>query len=143
MATYQPKKQLQYPFDKAMEIGASIDFRVKPGAPDHKWLAKRGCTIRMAQDCTCYAIGPDGKIVKNFYPSSYGDWGTVDCDTPEDPAWQYFLQMYDEELLTPFRLRLYINRSSYDYKVAEQAWTTYNKEKQCWEPCPDPIENKA
>lgn len=112
----------------------SIDYKVPPGASDHKFFAEHGYESKMAADCTYYVPGLGGISL-----SSYGDWGTLYNDSKKNDSFELFLQMYELKIIELWRIRIYIHRNdsviSYDYST-ECGWKMYNGERWVQAECP-------
>lgn len=122
---------LEFPFKEAFENGDSIDYKLVPGAKktDHDVVKEMGYKIQMNSDCSFTASGLPG-----FSLSSYGDWGTFFVDWATDVEKKLFLDMCNEEIITPWRVRKYVregkNTVPYDYD--ERGWTKHSEELGKW-----------
>lgn len=111
----------------------SIDYTTK-NAADHAYVRERGFKPEMHGDCSYSAKGLPGLSL-----SSYGDWGSI-YDDACDLAWEYFTDMYEKNLITLWRARLYIKGRCFDY-VENYGWETYVKEIG-WSRCQNPLETQ-
>lgn len=122
---------LESPFKEAFENGDSIDYKLVKGAKktDHDVVKEMGYKIQMNSDCSFTASGLPG-----FSLSSYGDWGTFFVDWATDVEKKLFLDMCNEGIITPWRVRTYIREgkdvTTYDYD--ERGWTKYDKQLEKW-----------
>lgn len=122
---------LKSPFKEAFESGDSIDYKLVPGAKktDHDVVKEMGYKIQMNSDCSFTASGLPG-----FSLSSYGDWGTFFVDWGTDAEKKLFLDMCNEGIIAPWRVRKYVregkNTVPYDYD--ERGWTKHSEELGKW-----------
>lgn len=125
------KCNLKSPFKEAFESGDSIDYKLVPGAKktDHDVVKEMGYKIQMNSDCSFTAPGLPG-----FSLSSYGDWGTFFVDWATDVEKKLFLDMCNEGIITPWRVRTYIREgkdvTTYDYD--ERGWMKHDKQFGKW-----------
>lgn len=122
---------LKSPFKEAFENGDSIDYKLVPGAKktDHTFIRELGYESKMHSDCSYSAPGLPGLSL-----SSYGDWGTIFVDWADDNVKKIFLDMCNEGIITPWRVRKYVregkNTVPYDYD--ERGWTKHSEEFKKW-----------
>jgi hypothetical protein len=122
---------LESPFKEAFENGDSIDYKLVEGAKktDHTFVKELGYESKMHSDCSYSALGLPGLSL-----SSYGDWGTIFVDWADDNVKKIFLDMCNEEIITPWRVRTYIREgkdvTTYDYD--ERGWTKHDKQLGKW-----------
>lgn len=122
---------LKSPFKEAFENGDSIDYKLVPGAKktDHNVVKEMGYKIQMNSDCSFTASGLPG-----FSLSSYGDWGTFFVDWGTDVEKKLFLDMCDEGIIAPWRVRTYIREgkdvTTYDYD--ERGWIKHDNKLGKW-----------
>ena len=128
------KNNLPYPFNEAFEHGDSIDYRIGAWSQenDHTYVKKLGYKPEMLSDCSYHAKG-----LKGFSLSSYGDWGTFYADDAEEKEKEIFLDMFEKDIIRPWRIRAYRNRAPYDYSNGK--WMTYASS--AWVECNDPYKN--
>jgi len=125
------KCNLESPFKEAFESGDSIDYKLVPGAKktDHTFVKELGYESKMHSDCSYSAPGLPGLSL-----SSYGDWGTIFVDWTDDNVKKIFLDMCNEGIITPWRVRKYVregkNTVPYDYD--ERGWTKHSEELGKW-----------
>lgn len=124
------KYKLPYPFSEAFKHNGSIDYKLVPGAKtnDHRIVEELGHEITQHYDCTYSASGLPGLSL-----SSYGDWGTIYGDAC-DEAKKLFLKMCEDNIITPWRIRVYKNGICYDY---DGEWIKYDKDAG-WIKCKSP-----
>ncbi len=127
------KVDLSYPFSKAFEVGASIDYK---STKDHQYVKERGYEPEMGSDCSYSAKG-----LKGFSLSSYGDWGTFYTDWAGENEKEMFLDMVSKGIITLWRIRIYVKDGKeticHDYDDDEKRWICYNGE--AWVECEDPF----
>lgn len=125
------KCNLESPFKEAFENGDSIDYKLVPGAKktDHTFIKELGYESKMHSDCSYSAPGLPGLSL-----SSYGDWGTIFVSWTDDNVKKIFLDMCNEGIITPWRVRKYVregkNTVPYDYD--ERGWTKHSEELGKW-----------
>ena len=122
---------LPYPFKKAFERGDSIDY--KCSGADHEYAKKLGYEPKMNGDCSYSALG-----LKSFSLSSYGDWGTFYPSWADDKERDMFLDMFNQRIIKLWRIRAYVNGTTYDYDDTGEDWTMYDKEMEKWIDCSTP-----
>ena len=127
------KTELTYPFSKAFEVGASIDYK---STKDHQYVKERGYEPEMHSDCSYSAKG-----LKGFSLSSYGDWGTFYTDWAGEKEKEMFLDMVSKGVIKPWRIRIYVKDGKgticHDYDDDKKRWVHYNGE--AWVECEDPF----
>lgn len=125
------KNNLPYPFNKAIEHGDSIDYRVGAWSieNDHSYVRKLGYVSEMASDCSYYAKG-----LKGFRLSNYGDWGTFYADDAGEKEKEMFLDMFEKDIIHLLRIRAYRQGQVFDYDGSK--WMTHSS--QGWIECGDP-----
>ena len=120
-------RELPEPFKTALEQRAkyepSIDYRVNNGANDHAWLKKHGYETEMCSDCSYSVLKTNKEHVNGLSASSYGDWGSLfTCLDKDDEAYNLFVQMYEEGVIIPWRLFLYLQGKTYMYNDETKKW---------------------
>lgn len=123
------------PFKEAILFGDfSIDYKLHKGKSDHTWLKNHGYTTKMGGDCSYYV-----ENVNWLNATSYGDWGSVYVHNKKlnVKCFELFLQMYEEGILYPWRIRVYINKEPYDYDDEAKTWKTYTGKS--WITCDSPF----
>ena len=131
-------KELKEPFKTVIEHitenDANIDYRTK-NAADHEFLRKKGYERWMGSDCSYNVNGLPG-----LSASSYGDWGSYFHTFDKDnEALNVFLEMYEEGIIMPWRIRIYIDGQCYDYDDNSGEWTTYDRTIEKWVVCENPV----
>ena len=118
---------LESPFKEAFENGDSIDYKLVKGAEktDHDVVKEMGYKINMNSDCSFTSSGLPGLSL-----SSYGDWGTIHVNWTDDNVKKIFLDMCNEGIITPWRVRVYVKGVMYDYD--ERVWTKYDDKLGKW-----------
>ena len=125
------KCNLESPFKEAFERGDSIDYKSVPGSrrSDHDVAREMGYEPHMNSDCSYSAAGLPGLSL-----TSYGDWGTIFVDWANKTVKKMFLDMCNEGIIVPWRVRTYIHEGkdviTYDYD--ERGWTKYDKTISKW-----------
>ena len=125
------KCNLESPFKEAFERGDSIDYKSVPGSrrSDHDVVREMGYEPHMNSDCSYSASGLPGLSL-----TSYGDWGTIFVDWANKTVKKMFLDMCNEGIIVPWRVRTYIHEGkdviTYDYD--ERGWTKYDKTISKW-----------
>ena len=83
----------------------------------------------MNPDCTYSAPGLPGLSL-----SSYGDWGTIFVDWANDNVKKIFLDMCNEGIIVPWRVRKYVREgkdvTTYDFD--ERGWMKHDKQLKKW-----------
>ena len=122
---------LESPFKEAFERGDSIDYKSVPGAKktDHDVAREMGYHPKMNSDCSISANGLPGISL-----TSYGDWGTLFVDWANDTVKKMFLDMCNEGIIVPWRVRTYIREgkdvTAYNYD--ERGWMKHDKQLGKW-----------
>ena len=122
---------LPSPFKEAFECGDSIDYKLVKGAKktDHIFVKELGYESHINYDCTYSAAGLPGLSL-----SSYGDWGTIFVSWTDDNVKKIFLDMCNEGIIAPWRVRTYIREgkdvTTYDYD--ERGWTKHDNKLGNW-----------
>lgn len=122
---------LPSPFKEAFECGDSIDYKLVNGAKktDHTFVKELGYESYMNSDCSYSAKGLPGLSL-----SSYGDWGTIFVSWADDNVKKIFLDMCNEGIITPWRVRKYVREgkdvTTYDYD--ERGWTKHDNKLGKW-----------
>lgn len=122
---------LESPFKEAFENGDSIDYKLVKWAKktDHTFVKELGYESHMNSDCSYSAAGLPGLSL-----SSYGDWGTIFVSWADDNVKKIFLDMCNEGIISPWRVRTYVREgkdvTTYDYD--ERGWTKYDKQLEKW-----------
>jgi len=128
------------PFRSVVRSGYafSIDYR---SDSDHEYLNKHGYTIHMGSDCSNYVVG-----LGFLNATSYGNWGTLysgngNCGEVKEyrKALEVFCNMFDERVITLWRIRMYIDKVGYDYDDDTKRWTKYDSERKEWVECENPL----
>lgn len=125
--------KIQYPFNKAIELGHSVDYKCPKGA-DHSYVKYLGYTIEGHSDCS-YSC----KELPGLSLTSYGDWGTL-YDWATEATMQVFNYLVESGDIQLWRITAYITRNgdvvSYSYEEG-RGW------KRCvhkvWEQCEAPF----
>ena len=120
---------LPHPFNTAFDRGDSIDYKCAGG--DHEYVRKLGYTPKMNGDCSYSAPG-----LKGFSLSSYGDWGTFYPIWADEKERDMFLDMFEQNIISLWRIRAYVKHVTHDY--ADGEWKKYDKELETWVSCPCP-----
>lgn len=131
---------LPEPFQTALEKSntAVIDYK---STKDHEWLKEHGFDLRMSSDCS-YNVSKNGKILCALSATSYGDWGSYfQCADIDNKALEVFLDMYDEGIITLWRLSVYLNKKAYFYYNETKQWIDVQTGEVCQFPFAKPIEN--
>lgn len=123
------QNNLPFPFNTAFDNGDSIDY--KCAGVDHDYVRKLGYTPKMNGDCSYSAPELEG-----FFLSSYGDWGTFYPDLANEKEREMFLDMVEQNIISLWRIRAYVECVSYGYDNGE--WKKYDKELETWVDCPCP-----
>ena len=122
---------LESPFKEAFESGDSIDYKLVPGAKktDHTFIKELGYESKMHSDCSYSAPGLPGLSL-----SSYGDWGTIFVDWADDNVKKIFLDMCNEGIITPWRVRKYVRegKNTVPYDFDERGWMKHSEELGKW-----------
>jgi hypothetical protein len=87
----------------------------------------------MNGDCSYSAPG-----LKGFSLSSYGDWGTFYSSWADEKERDMFLDMFNQRIIKLWRIRAYVNGTTYDYDDTGEDWTMYDKEMEQWIDCSTP-----
>ena len=135
-------KEIKEPFRTVLEqrkkYEPSIDFKVKDGA-DHLWLKRHGYSMNMGGDCSYYEYDKEGNLKSGLNASSYGDWGEYHCTFDKnDECYGILMQMFEEDIIELWRIRVYIDHQVYDYDSETDVWMTYTDEEK-WHPCVCPL----
>lgn len=129
----QIKEPFKTVFEHIDENDASIDY--KAVGDDHAFLRKRGYELWMGSDCSYFVKGLSG-----LSASSYGDWGTyLHTLDKNNEALNIFLEMYEEGIIEPWRIRIYIDGQHYDYNDDSEKWSTHDRTTGKWVDCENPM----
>jgi hypothetical protein len=85
----------------------------------------------MNGDCSYSAPG-----LKGFSLSSYGDWGTFYPSWADEKERDMFLDMFEQNIISLWRIRAYVEHVTHDY--ADGEWKKYDKELETWVSCQCP-----
>ncbi len=132
-------KQLPEPFNTALQLSDFIfDYHLMPNKNDHKWLTEHGYELKMGGDCAYYVTGVSGLCA-----TSYGDWGTAyydEKDWPGDKGFDLFCEMYNEGIVTPWRIWIYHNSGTYYYDHDKMMWHVNRRDdNSSWVECENPL----
>lgn len=145
-------KQLPEPFNTSLQLSDFIfDYHLMPNKSDHKWLTERGYELEKFMDCTYRVTGISGllKPTPNLEHNtinnaiSYGDWGAAyydEKDWPGHEGFDLFCEMYNEGIVTPWRIWIYHDSGMYCYDHDKDVWTVNHRDgSYSWVECENPL----
>ena len=122
------KNNLPYPFNKALEHGDSIHYKVGDWSTekDHNYVVKLGYKPEMVSDCTYFTKGLSGLSL-----SSYGNWGSIHMCFSDEKSVEVFLDMFEKGIIRLWRISAYFivdGKAQEFLYVNGTGWTRYDQE---------------
>lgn len=114
----------------------ALDYNVVNGKDDMEWLTEHGHSIPLGYDGSACVVG-----LNNLSPSSYGKIGTLYAGLFKeekvngyDKSTSVFLEMMNEGIVAPLRIRTFKSGAEYWYSFEDSKWTNMNTREECDNP---------